>query len=99
MEISEIKTFMKANKITYKDLSEKSGVPESTLKNIFAGFTQNPRIDTMQAIEKALGLDKSPADISDPVKIALYESDGISEEGLKDINDFIEFVKAREKKK
>ena len=62
MEVSEIKQYMKENKITYAELSEKSGVPIQTLSKIFAGITPNPRIDTMQAIEKALGLNQEPKD-------------------------------------
>ena len=58
MEIREIKSFLKANKITYEQLSEKSKIPLNTLKNIFSGRTPTPRIDTVQAIKQALGLDK-----------------------------------------
>ena len=56
MTIEEIKQYLKKNKMTYKDLAQMCNVPESTLKNLFSGATKNPRIDTMQAIEKALGL-------------------------------------------
>lgn len=61
MTLEEIKSYLKVNKITYKELAEKSGVPESTLKNLFSGVTKNPRISTMQAIERALGLDSHAA--------------------------------------
>ena len=57
MQIAQIKSYMKHNKITYEQLSKKSEIPLNTLKNIFSGRTPNPRIDTVQAIEKALGLD------------------------------------------
>lgn len=57
MTVKEIKQFLKENGMTYKDLAQKSNVPESTLKNIFSGATKHPRIDTMQAIEKALELE------------------------------------------
>lgn len=56
MTIKEIKSYMKANKITQIMLAEKSGLPLQTLRKIFAGGTTHPRIDTMQAIEKALGI-------------------------------------------
>lgn len=56
MTIEEIKKTMKSRKITYEKLSQTSHIPLNTLKNIFCGKTQNPRIDTMQAIEKALGI-------------------------------------------
>ncbi|KAF5044734.1 helix-turn-helix protein [anaerobic digester metagenome] len=45
----------KAKKMTLEELSEKSGVPSSTLKKISAGITTNPNLDTVQAIAKALG--------------------------------------------
>ena len=54
--IQKIKQFMKQNKITYDELSSRSGIPISTLNYIFTGRTENPRMDTMRAIEKALGM-------------------------------------------
>ena len=57
MDIENIKKFMKEKKLTYDTLSKLSGIPLNTIKNIFRGKTQNPRIDTMQAIEKALGIE------------------------------------------
>lgn len=56
MTVEQVKTYLKKNKITYKTLSEKSGIPAGTLKNIFSQCKINPRLDTMQAIEEALGL-------------------------------------------
>ena len=56
MSIEEIKNYMRRQNITYQELSNKSNVPLNTLKNIFRGKTVNPRIDTMNAIESALGL-------------------------------------------
>ena len=56
MTIEEIKKYMKENKITQIELSKKSNIPLQTLRKIFSGLTSNPRIDTMQAIEKALGI-------------------------------------------
>ncbi|AWW06121.1 MAG: helix-turn-helix XRE-family like protein [Caudoviricetes sp.] len=56
MQISEMKIYMKQNKITYDELSDKSGIPIGTIKSIFSGRTPNPRVDTVQAIERALGL-------------------------------------------
>ena len=56
MTVEQVKAYIKKNKITYQKLSEKSGIPIGTLKNIFSKCEINPRIDTMQAIEKALGI-------------------------------------------
>ena len=46
----------KEQKITLDILSKKSGIALSTIKEIFRGKTLTPRIDTVQAIERALGL-------------------------------------------
>lgn len=51
--------------LTFDDLSKMCGVPVQTLHNIFRGHTANPRIDTLQAINKALGID---ADVDDEPK-------------------------------
>lgn len=56
MTVEQVKAYIKKNKITYQKLSEKSGIPIGTLKNIFSKCEINPRIDTMQAIEEALGI-------------------------------------------
>lgn len=56
MEISEIKKVLKSKKITYDQLSIMSGVPKQTIQKIFAGYTKHPRIDTLSAIEQALGI-------------------------------------------
>lgn len=57
MEIQAIKKYMKDNHITYDELSKRSGLSISTIKKIFSGISQYPRIDTIQAIERALGLE------------------------------------------
>ena len=56
MEIQQIKSYMKQNKITYEELSKKSNLSISTIKKIFSGISQYPRMDTMKTIENALGL-------------------------------------------
>lgn len=56
MDIERLKQAKKACGLTYEELSKNSGVPISTLYDIFRGITLAPRIDTVQAIEKALGL-------------------------------------------
>lgn len=63
MTLSDIKKFMKKNHITYEILSKKSSIPLTTLKYIFSGATANPRLDTMQAIIKALDLEERDFDI------------------------------------
>ena len=54
-----IETWNKARKqkgITLDDLAKQTDISISTIKDIFRGKTDNPRIDTVQAIERALGI-------------------------------------------
>lgn len=46
----------------YDDIARLSNIPKGTIQNIFAGYIPNPRIDTVQAIERALGLSEWSAD-------------------------------------
>ena len=62
-KIIELKKLLRERKITYKELSERTNIPEGTLKNIFSGFTKNPRIDTIQTIENALATDTKTSDV------------------------------------
>lgn len=69
MQINEIKLYLKKQKITYEELSLKSNIPIGTLKSIFSGRTPNPRIDTVKAIERALGINANKPIILDEVEI------------------------------
>ena len=51
---------LKKNSYQYAYIAERSNIPKGTIQNIFAGYIDNPRIDTVQAIERALGLSKEP---------------------------------------
>lgn len=42
--------------LTFDDLAEKTNISRRQLQYLFQGETENPRIDTVQAIERALGL-------------------------------------------
>lgn len=55
MTTQELKEILKKRKITYAELSKMSGVPINTIQNFMSNRTSSPRIDTMQAIENALG--------------------------------------------
>ena len=51
---------LKKNSYQYAYIAERSNIPKGTIQNIFAGYINNPRIDTVQAIERALDLNKEP---------------------------------------
>ena len=57
MNVKDLKSYIKLHKIKYKTISEKSGIPVGTLRNIFSNSDINPRYGTIEKIEKALGID------------------------------------------
>ena len=57
MNLELWKKTKKERGMTYKDISQLSGIPVGTLKNIFAGYTPDPRQSTIKAIELALGVE------------------------------------------
>lgn len=54
MGLEKIKDIRKSRGITIDELSEKSGVPVSTIKKISAGITKNPNLETVRSIARAL---------------------------------------------
>lgn len=54
MTIEQLKLEKKRKKMTLQQIADISGVPKRTVDDVFSGHTKNPRIDTIQAIEKAL---------------------------------------------
>ena len=93
MDIQTIKKIMKERKITQQDLSQMSGVPLQTLRKIFAGYTPSPRINTMQAIEKALGILPEEIDnLSTDKKEILELMDKLSKEDITKLKAFGQFL-------
>lgn len=56
-------------KLTLDDIAEQTNISISTIKDIFRGATYAPRVDTVQAIERVLGLNSSKT---------IYDINGIS---------------------
>lgn len=95
--------------LTNKQIAEKANLPLRTVEQIMCGTVKSPRLDSVEAIERALGInEKSPPATQEGVKIpdalkpyqfAFFEGiEGLSDEGMKDILKYIEFVKEKEKK-
>ena len=72
MTIEELNTVRKNQGISYKALSKAANVPVRTIEDIFGGKTKSPRLDTLQAIACALGVEKEkPPELSDGEKALL----------------------------
>ena len=55
MVTAYLNTLKTQGKFTAETISNLSGVPEATVKNILSGKTEDPRFETVSAIVKAMG--------------------------------------------
>ena len=97
--IQDIKKYMKAKNITYQELSDRSQIPLNTLKNIFAGYTKHPRIDTMHAIEKALGIEeeKTAPEYTEAEKQLFELIKQLTDEETEELSNFVDFILSKRK--
>lgn len=56
MNLEKWKIAKKEQHLSYDDLARITGYSRSTITNIFCGYIEFPRYETIQAIEKALGI-------------------------------------------
>ena len=99
MTIQEIKEYLKLNKITYQDLSERSGIALNTLKNIFRGKTEHPRIDTMQAIETALGLtatQEQTLSVEEKQLVSLIKQ--LTDDEVNELSNYVDYIISKREK-
>ena len=90
MNLELWKAVKKQKKMTIEDIANKANLPKGSVQNIFAGYVPNPRIDTVQAIEQALGInEKSPPAERKGKWINVYGhiAAGIPIEAIEDIVD------------
>lgn len=110
MNLELWKKIKKEKHLTIEQIAKAANLPKGSVQNIFCGYVPNPRSDTVEAIERALGInEKSPPGDQESVKIpdslkpyqyAFFDGvDGLTDESMKDILNYIEFVKAKEKNK
>lgn len=56
MGLEKIEEYKKRLGMTTADLAEKSGIPKGTLDKILSGVTKDPKLETLKAIARVLGL-------------------------------------------
>ena len=67
MDVEKLNEERKKRKMSVEELAQKAGLPKSTIEKILFGITKNPRLDTVGALERALGIYTSPRIEKDPV--------------------------------
>lgn len=98
MGLEKISEYKKKFNMTTEELSVKSGVPVGTLNKILSGATKNPKLETLKAIARVLGLSLNDYDDVDPQTISSrFDGDDFTPEELDDIKKYAEFVRSRRK--
>ena len=64
MNLELWKKIKKEKKLTIEQIAKAANLPKGSVQNIFCGYVPNPRSDTVEAIERALGINEksSPAE-------------------------------------
>ena len=81
MNTKQLNELRKNAGLSIEELSNRANLPKSTVEKILFGVVKHPRIDTMQAIERALGLaptfteEERALGLSDNHPIALSDDD------------------------
>ena len=91
-------TVRKQKKITLSKLAEMTEISLSTLKEIFRGATTDPRIETVQRIERALGLDKEQAiEMTEEEKQLVSLIAQLTDEETKELSNFVDYIISKRK--
>lgn len=85
MNIELYKKLKKEKGLTMNEIAEKAGISKRTVEEIFSGRAKYPRIDTVQAIEKALGV--SPEPQSTEITEERLQALGFDLEAIKNLSD------------
>ena len=99
MDLERLKQAKKAKNITFDELALISKIPKTTLTNIFCGNTKQPRIDTMQAIERALGItnEKTAPEYTEAEKQLFELIKQLTDEETEELSNFVDFILSKRK--
>lgn len=101
MGLEKIAEYKKKLGLTTEELSAKSGVPVGTLNKILSGATRDPKLETLKAIARVLGLTLSDFDDEQfaphhtNTLAAHFEGEDFTPEEIEEINNFVKFVKSK----
>jgi transcriptional regulator with XRE-family HTH domain len=82
-------------KLSLQDIANITDISISTLKDILRGATTDPRIETVQRIERALGLDEPAETEQDNELLALLHQ--MTEEEIIELTNYVDFIISKRK--
>lgn len=93
MNLELWKKTKKEKKLTNQNISNLSGVPKRTIEDIFSGSTKSPRADTVEAIEKALGISQAPKEENELLNLI----NQLNEEEIQELSNFVDYIISKRK--
>jgi transcriptional regulator with XRE-family HTH domain len=95
IDIEKWKKAKKEKRLSYDDIAAMTGYSRSTITNIFCGYIDLPRHETIQAIERALGLDTPAETTADNELLALLNQ--MTEEEIIELTNYVDFIISKRK--
>lgn len=93
MDLERLRKRRKELGLTYDDIVELSGISKRTVCSVFAEDA-NPRLDTVQAIERALGISSEPKEETKELVLLIEQ---LTEEEVKELSSFVDYIISKRK--
>jgi transcriptional regulator with XRE-family HTH domain len=103
LDLEKLKQAKKDKKLSYDDLAQLTGYCRSTITNIFLGYIEFPRHETIVALYNALEIpiedEKNPPDreLSEGENQLIELIGELTDEEWEEIKDFIQYIKSKRK--
>jgi transcriptional regulator with XRE-family HTH domain len=94
VDIERLRQAKKEKKLSYDDLASMTGYSRSTITNIFCGYIEFPRHETIEGLERALGISSEPKE-EEKQLISLISQ--LTEEEVKELSNFIDYIISKRK--
>jgi transcriptional regulator with XRE-family HTH domain len=94
------KSKRKEQKISLAELASMTDISISTLKDIFRGATTDPRIETVQRIERALGItqeQKTAPEYTDAEQQLFDLIKQLTDKETEELSNFVDFILSKRK--
>lgn len=101
MGLEKIAEYKKRLGLTTEELSKRSCVPIGTLNKILSGATRDPKLETLKAIARVLGLSLNDFDDEEysPSSVetiaAHLDGEDLTPEEQEEVKNFIKYVKSK----
>ena len=99
IDLQKWKSQKEALGLTFDELAQISQVSRRTICNIFSGEIDNPRLDSIQRIERALGItqEEPTPTLTDEEKELFHLISQLTDEEVEELSKFVDFIISKRK--